>query len=111
MLTCDDTSRWDARGPYSHRGGAVPASSRDSGGWDIARVTVPLLHRVTSALLALASVPLRREAVGDAELLVLRKENAVLRRQLKGPVRYEPLAPRRYQEMDCSLEPRTVTGQ
>ncbi len=33
---------------------------------------------------------LRRETVKDAELLVRRHENAVLRRQLTGPVRYEP---------------------
>jgi hypothetical protein len=35
-------------------------------------------------------VLLRRDTSKDAELLVLRHENTVLRRQLKGPVRYQP---------------------
>ncbi|MFF1569330.1 hypothetical protein ACFVY1_38865 [Streptomyces sp. NPDC058293] len=51
---------------------------------------VSLLYRATRALLSLPEVLLRRDTAKDAELLVLRHENTVLRRQLKGPVRYEP---------------------
>jgi transposase len=51
---------------------------------------VSLLYRATRALLSLPAVLLRRDTAKDAELLVLRHENAVLRRQLRGPVRYEP---------------------
>jgi hypothetical protein len=35
-------------------------------------------------------VKLRRDSVRDVELLVLRHENVVPRRQISGPVRYEP---------------------
>jgi len=51
---------------------------------------VSLLYKVTRKLLSIPSALLRSEATKDAELLVLRHENAVLRRQLAGPVRYEP---------------------
>ncbi|MFG2713452.1 integrase [Streptomyces goshikiensis] len=50
---------------------------------------VSLVYRVTQKLLSVPAVLLRRQAAKDAELLVLRQGNAVLRRQLAGPVRYE----------------------
>ncbi len=53
-------------------------------------VIVSLLYKATWKLLSAASVLLRGEAAKDAELLVLRLENTVIRRQLAGPVRYEP---------------------
>jgi putative transposase len=51
---------------------------------------VSLLYRTARALLSVPAVLLRRDTAKDAELLVLRHENAILRRQLKGRVRYEP---------------------
>ncbi|WP_202970539.1 integrase core domain-containing protein [Saccharothrix sp. ALI-22-I] len=53
-------------------------------------MVVSLLYTVTRKLLSVPSVLLRGEATKDAELLVLRHENAVLRRQLAAPVRHEP---------------------
>jgi putative transposase len=58
--------------------------------WDHGRVIVSLLYNATRKLLSIPSVLLRSEVSKDAELLVLRHENAVLRRQLAGQVRYEP---------------------
>jgi putative transposase len=53
-------------------------------------VIVSLLYKVSRRLLSVPAVLLRRDTSQQAELLVLRHENAVLRRQLKSPVRYEP---------------------
>lgn len=47
---------------------------------------VSLLYKVTRKLLTVPSVLLRRGTAKDAELLVLRHANAVLRRQLTGPL-------------------------
>ncbi|MET8221210.1 hypothetical protein [Streptomyces hirsutus] len=46
--------------------------------------------KMVRKLLLVPSVLLRRETTKDAELLMLRHENAVLRRQPAGPVRSEP---------------------
>lgn len=65
------------------------------GGWD----AVPMMvYRAARAILSVPAVLLRRDTAKDAELLVLRHENAVLRRQLKAPVRElarpgHPIAP------------------
>ncbi|MET7906449.1 integrase core domain-containing protein [Streptomyces sp. NPDC005355] len=45
---------------------------------------------MTRRLLAVPTVLLQRDTSKEAELLVLRHENAVLRRQLQGRARYEP---------------------
>jgi putative transposase len=53
-------------------------------------VIVSLLYQLTRRLLSVPAVLLRRNTAKDAELLVLRHENAVLRHQITGQVRYEP---------------------
>ncbi len=66
---------------------------------------VSLVYRAVRGLLSLPELLLRREASVEAELLVLRHENAVLRRQLTSPVRYEP-ADRLWFSALSSLIPR-----
>ncbi|MGW1710622.1 integrase core domain-containing protein, partial [Streptomyces sp. NPDC002206] len=49
-----------------------------------------LLCRTARALLSVPVVLLRRDTAKDAELLVVRHENAILCRHVRGRVRYEP---------------------
>ncbi|MFD8868737.1 hypothetical protein ACFV1F_31145 [Streptomyces sp. NPDC059590] len=48
------------------------------------------MYQVARKLLAVPALLLRRDASKEAKLWVRRHENAVLRRQLSGPVQYEP---------------------
>lgn len=74
------------------------------------RVIVSLVYRVTRKLLSVPVLLLRRQVAKDTELLFLRHENAVLRRQLAGPVRYEP-ADRLWFAALSSLIPRRRWAQ
>ncbi|WP_329582207.1 MULTISPECIES: integrase core domain-containing protein [unclassified Streptomyces] len=71
---------------------------------------VSLVYRVVRKLLAAPAVLLRRNMTKDAELQVLRHENAVLRRQLTRQVRYEP-ADRLWFAALSSLIPRRRWAQ
>jgi putative transposase len=73
--------------------------------WNPVQVIVSLVYQVARKLLAVPAVLLRRDAAKDAELLVLRHDNAVLRRQLTGPRRYN-LADRLWLAALSSLIPR-----
>jgi len=57
--------------------------------WDHRRVIFSVLYLLARGMLGCLMVMARREMSKDAELLVLRHENAVLRRQI-GRVRYQP---------------------
>jgi len=53
------------------------------------RVLIKIAYLLVRRILGLAALLFRRDMAKDAELLVLRHENAVLRRQV-GRLRYEP---------------------
>jgi putative transposase len=58
-------------------------------GWDHRWVIISAVYLLVRCVLGCLAVLVRRQVSKDAELLVLRHENAVLRRQV-GQVRYEP---------------------
>jgi hypothetical protein len=58
--------------------------------WDADLMIASLLYRAARTLLSIPGVLLRRDIAKDAELLVLRHENTVLRRRLKAPVTMNP---------------------
>ncbi|HEV7935582.1 MAG TPA: integrase core domain-containing protein [Actinomadura sp.] len=58
-------------------------------GWNSRGVLLTLVYMITRFVLAVVTMLVRREVSKDVELLDLRHENAVLRRQVKR-VRYEP---------------------
>jgi putative transposase len=58
-------------------------------GWDHRWVIISVVYLLVRCLLGCLTVLSRAQASKDAELLVLRHENAVLRRQV-GRVRYQP---------------------
>ena len=62
---------------------------RRSAGWHHRYVIFSLAYQLTRCLLDFLMLLTRREASKEAELVVLRHENAVLRRQA-GRVRYQP---------------------
>ncbi|MGC0318407.1 hypothetical protein QBC98_006925 [Kitasatospora acidiphila] len=64
-----------------------------------------MIYKVARRLLSFPKMLLHRDTARDAELPVLRHENAVLRRQIAGPVRYE-LADRFWRAALSSLIPR-----
>jgi putative transposase len=63
---------------------------RDQGlGWDHLGVLLSIVYRLLRCLLGLLAVLVRSDLSKDAELLVLRHENQVLRRQLRGRLRWD----------------------
>ena len=69
-----------------------------------------LLYRVSRRLLSVPAFILRRDISKDAELLVLRHEHAVLRRQFTRPMRYK-LADRLWLTALSCLIPRRRWAQ
>jgi putative transposase len=72
-------------------------------------VIFSISYRLVHCLLRCLMMPARREASKDAELLVLRHENTLPRRQV-GRIRYQP-ADRLWLAALCRLIPRRRWGE
>jgi hypothetical protein len=85
-------------------------------------VLLSLVYRLMRCLVGLLAVLVRSDLSKDAELLVLRHENQVLRRQLAGRLRWDHadrlwlaalsrlVSRRRWAEIPRSPRPRSCTG-
>lgn len=67
---------------------------------------ISLLYELSRRFLSVPAVVLRRHNSKDAELLIFRHENAVLRCQLPGRVRYEPAARLRFAGLSSLIRRR-----
>ncbi|MFV5999047.1 hypothetical protein ACNPQM_43905, partial [Streptomyces sp. NPDC056231] len=80
--------RWACGARKIIAAGQHPPPGSSVGICNAALMIVSLLYGTARALLSVPAVLLRRDTAKDAELLVLRHENAILRRHVKGRVRY-----------------------
>jgi hypothetical protein len=81
-------------GPKDHGGVSPKVGKFSEQDWGISSerqhwVIISVVYRLVRCLLGCLMVLTRRQVSKDAELLVVRHENAVLRRQV-GRVRYQP---------------------
>jgi hypothetical protein len=67
----------------------VPSPAATERWWLAGRVLLKIVYLLVRRILGLAVLLFRKDMTKDAELLVLRHENAVLRRHA-GRIRYEP---------------------
>jgi predicted component of type VI protein secretion system len=73
-------------------------------------VLLSLAYRLVRCLFGLLAVLVRSDLSKDAELLVLRHENQVLRRQLTGRLRWDHMArENRRRGSDQRISPRRVS--
>ena len=71
------------------------------------RVPLKIIYLIVRLVAALAVLVFRRDLTKEAELLVLRHENAVLRRHA-GRIRYEPADRVRFTALTRLIPPRAL---
>ena len=82
--------------------------------WLAGRVLVKIVYLLTRRILGLAVLVFRKDLAKDAELLVLRHQNMVLRRHI-GRIRYEPPtgpgSPRWHRSFPAVAGPRSTPSR